>query len=267
MRQKTLLALGLLAVAGVAAAGAITVTQRTDLVSLFAERVTLRDGFTMTNSTILPSVLDLNPNGLEAFPLEMATPFGEARTSIVRDHWVYALTVQEKSTHEVTSGTFALRLMVDGTAVGAVYVKQASSDFNQVEGVRASFDVGASLSPDALYYLDVRPFTPPGTTVAVTLRADPTGTLRWLGEGDAENPAISLPSGAALALTILGTTDATHNIGVKNAAGALQTPPGWSDDIEADGATVTIAWTPSGAGSYTYVCKYHSTMAGTITVA
>jgi hypothetical protein len=267
MSKRLLTALAVLAVAGVAAASAITVTQRTDIVNVFAERFTLRDQFVVSDSTILPAAAAATALGTQGSPVEITGTLAAARTALARDHWVYAVTVEENAVASVTAGTYQVRLLLDGAPVGTVFLSQASGEDAAVEGARVAFDVGSALSTDALYHVEVKPFIPAGPTVSVTVTSNPNGNLTWLGSGDVVNPGVALTVGSTLQLTASNGDGGTHDIGIKTSGGALVDPPGWSPDIGAIGEHQTIAWTPGAAGTWTYVCKYHATMQGTIVVS
>jgi plastocyanin len=266
--HRILVAAGLLAVLGAAAAATLTVTQRTDTVNLFAERVTLKDQFALGTSTIAPAPAALAAVGTSGSPAALASPFAVARTAITQDDWVYAADVSENAPGSVSSGTYSATLTVDGNAAGTIYLIAGSSS-NQTEGVHASFDVGSALSPDALYAITVKPVLGTGPTVTFSLKSNPNGNLTWLGVGtpiDGEtNPQLSIASGSLLQLTVTDGDGNTHAVGIRDGNGNLLDPPGNTPNIQATGDQQTLTWTAV-AGTYTYKCPYHASMVGTLVV-
>lgn len=168
----------------------------------------------------------------------------------------------------VAGGAFLVSLLVDGAPAGSVRVEQRDANPNALEGARVAFSLGPALQPSALYYVEVKPDLAGGPTVAFTVRS--VAGPAWQGAGGAiegaTNPALSLPLGGTLRLTARNADAGFHNVGLRDANGNLVTPPGWSDDIDATGEEVTLAWTPSAAGTFTYACRYHAAMTGTLTV-
>lgn len=265
--KRTYILAALVAAAGIAAASAITVTQRTDTSSILAERFSLPQQFALDASTLAPAPAALGAAGTQGAPVELSAALPAARTAIARDHWVYAVAVKE--TQPVAGGTFSLRLFVDNVPVGEVFVAQGSVDA-ATEGVLASFDLGASLSSDALYYVEVRPVVATGPTVSFTLRSNPNANLTWLGLGGAidgiVNPDLPVALGSTVRLTARSADGALHNIGIRSGS-TLVDPPGWSGNVESAADEATIAWTPGSTGTYSYRCQYHAGMTGTLRVA
>lgn len=277
MRNKIVVLLALVAVTGFAAAGALTVKQRNEAASLHAERFSIGELFVFESSAISPVLADANAAGVVGSPVEMTSGMPGANTALVRDHWQYSVRIQEASIVGVASGQYLIELQVDGLALPSpIVIGQATSEASAKEGVVAAFDLGATILPSSLYYVVVKPYTPPGEIVSYTVRSGfETTTNRWIGVGDpinnVFNPAISFAMGKTLSITARNTDGAgaaPHNIGIK-ASGASTpiSPPGWSSTIDADAEEVTISWTPASAGTYTYNCQYHPSMVGTITVA
>lgn len=271
MNKKLVVLAALVALAGFAAAASLTVKQRQDTASLYAERYTVGEMFTLEPSALAPVAASLPATGAQASPVEMASGFPSARTSLVQDHWMYSVVVKEPTSGAVGSGVFGIELQLDGASIGTVYATQGLAEAGAVEGVRASFDLGSTVGSSALYYIVVKPYVPTGPTIAATVRSNPNGNLTWLGVGGSidsvVNPTISLALGSTFQLTAKNADGGTHNLGFKDAAGTLVNPPGWSANIDTTGAETTIAWTPPSAGSYTYRCQFHTGMVGTITVA
>lgn len=263
MRKAYLLAA--LAIAGAAAASAITVTQRVDTLNVFAERFDLQQSLVLGATSIAPAPAELSATA----PVELAAAMPAARTAIWRDHWTYAVEVKEATAGALSSGAYTVSLLVDGAPVGTVHVEQRAADPNAIEGARVAFDLGTALRPSALYYVEVKPFAQAGPTVAFTVRS--IAGPQWEGVGGsiegAANPTLTLPLGSSLRLTARNADGGFHNVGIRDAAGNVVTPPGWSDNIAATGQEVTLAWTPGAAGSFTYACQYHASMTGTLTVA
>lgn len=165
---------------------------------------------------------------------------------------------------------YAVSLFVDNAPAGTVYLEQRAPAAAAIEGARVTFDIGPSLSPSALYYVEVKPIAATGPTVSYTLRSiGPASAPKWEGITGAsgENPALALAPGSTLRVTARNGDDGFHNIGLRDADGDSVDPPGWSDDITATGAEVTLAWSPTAAGTYSYACQYHPSMSGTLTVS
>lgn len=276
MRNKIVVLLALVALTGFAAAGALTVKQRNEAASLYAERFSVGELFVFEASAISPVLADASAAGVVGSPVEMTSGPPGANTALVRDHWQYSVRIQEASIVGVTSGQFLIELQVDGaTLPSPIVIGQATSEANAREGVVAAFDLGATILSSSLYYVAVKPYTPPTEIVSYTVRSGfESATNRWIGVGgpinDVFNPAISFAMGKTLSITARNTDGedpAPHNIGIKASGSTTPiSPPGWSSTIDADGEEVTISWTPASAGDYTYNCQYHSSMEGTITV-
>lgn len=262
---------GLLVVAGLVAASTFSVNQRADTATLFAERNSVGEGLVVGSAPIWVTKMARGASGLQASPVELGAPGAEARPALPIDTWVYSVTLREASAASIPSGVFIAELFIDEVSAGSVYVAQNAANATLVESARLSFPIGPTLSTSALYYLVVRPFVQTGPTITYTLQSTPSADNTWTGVGGdiagVVNPALSVPVGATLQLVARNGDGVTHDIGLKDAAGALVNPPGWSPDIESIGSEQTIAWSAA-AGTYTYLCKYHaSTMKGTITVA
>ena len=112
---------------------------------------------------------------------------------------------------------------------------------------------------------------PPAADVAYTVQSRSDTGPMWVGVGgpiDGEsNPTLTLKIGDTLRLTAKNSDGVLHDIGIRGADNKVLTPPGWSADIENQGDSVLVSWTPTDAGTYTYACRYHSgTQHGTIEV-
>jgi plastocyanin len=260
----------LVAIAGIAAASALTVTQRNDTVNIFAERFTLRDEYEIGESSLAPASADAAALGVDGAPVELTAAMPEARTAISRDHWVYRVPIHEKAAASGARGLLTIRLFVDNVPAATIFAAQDSLDAAAVEGVVARFDIGTSLSTDALYFVEVRPVLQVGPELAFTVRSSPSGDLTWMGVGGAAdgvvNPEVVLPVGTTLRLTARNADGNVHNIGLKNAANTLVSPPAWSTNIANAGDAVTISWTPTTAGTYSYLCQFHASMKGVLRV-
>jgi hypothetical protein len=256
------------ALGGVAAAATLTVQQRQEASALFAERVEVGEAFVIENGSFFPVAETLGGIGLPGAPIELAHD-ATVRTALSRDHWVYAVTVREAGAGLVTSGTYSLELFLDGRAMGVLHVTQAAADPAQVESVRAAFDVGTALAPASLYYVIVKPVGVAGPTISLTVRSNPNGNLTWVGVGSGTegvvNPTLTLAAGSLLLLTGRNADDLTHDLGLKTAGNALVDPPGWTPDFDASGEEETLVWIGI-SGTYTYQCRYHPTMKGTLVV-
>ena len=278
MRNKIVVLLALLAVTGFAAAGAFTVKQRTEAASLHAERFNVGEMFVFEASAISPVIAGADAAGVVGAPVEMTAAFPVARTALTRDHWQYSVRIQETSVASALEGQYLVELQVDGATVATpVVIGQASAQASVLEGVVAVFDLGDTILPSSLYYVTVKKYTPPATVVSYALDTGYEGSdNRWIGVGGSIdnifNPSLSVALGNAVAITITNADDkdvSGHNIGVKDAAGTRVA--GWAPAtgyVDAVGETATLSWTPSAAGTYTYLCQLHPTqMTGTITVA
>lgn len=271
LRRRGALVLAVVALAGVVAASSLTVVQNRETQALYAERFEVAESFVVESSGVWPTKVDRVAVGGSGAPAELAAPFGEARTSLVRDQWVYSVTVKERSADAVANGVFTIDLVLDEVPKGRLFVAQATRDANAAEGVRASFALGPALATSALYHVIVKPYVPTGPMVEFTLKSTPSGDLTWTGSGGsidgAVNPGLEVAPGSTLKVTAVNADGIAHNFGVKDSANALVDPPGWTADIEASGDTEVWTWTPTAAGAYTYLCKYHpTTMKGTVTV-
>lgn len=273
MRNKIVVLLALLAITGFAAASALTVKHRQETASLHAERFSIGELFVLDQTTLSPTLAAAEPAGVLGSPVEMASGVPTANTRLTRDHWQYAVRVKEALAGGVTGGQFTVELSVDGVFRSLVYVSQSTNEPStaSTEGVQVVFDLGLSIQPSSLYFVQVKPYTPPGQTIAHTLRSgmDGNNAYAWFGANGALEPTITLAMGNALALTAknddTSTNLAPHNIGIKSGT-ALADPPGFSGRVDTIGEEATITWTPTAAGTYTYVCEFHGSMVGTITV-
>lgn len=252
-----------LALTGAAAASAITVTQRSDTMNVFAERVDLAQHLTLGATRIQPA-----PGNMAAVsPVEMSPTIPIARTAVTRDHWTYTVQVREALLGSLHGGNVKVSLFVDGEPRGSVILEQEAPESSQLEGADVTFDIGPSLSPDALYYLEIKPFAFEGPTVSFSLKS--VAGPAWKGVGGeiagATNPTLTVPLGSTLRLTAQNDDSGFHNIGLKD-GDAVVDPPGWSEHIDGKGESVTLAWTPEEAGTYAYVCQVHPGMGGGVTV-
>jgi plastocyanin len=85
------------------------------------------------------------------------------------------------------------------------------------------------------------------------------GDVALTATGNAWSPAtISLTAGSAASVTVENADGVLHSFTFEDAQ--------VDQDVEA-GQTATIDITAPAAGEYTFVCKYHSSMTGTVTVA
>lgn len=273
MKKKIAVVIALLALAGFAAANALTVKQRQDTASLHAERYTVGQLFVIESSLLAPVSSAAPAAGTIDVPVEMGPAMPAARTALTQDHWAYSVTVKEATPGGVPSGAFAVELQKDGSTVGTAYVEQGFSDAAQVEGARVSFALGSTVGPSSLYYVLVKPYVPAGSLVSYSVRTAPDASnsaiSRWFGVGGSinglMNPELGLELGKTIRVTAVNDDGQTHNLGFKDSAG--QVVAGYTDNFGTDGQEVVLSWAPAAAGTYTYVCAFHASMTGNIVVA
>lgn len=269
MTKKIAALLALVAVAGLAAASALTVKQRQDTVTLHAERYTVGELFVVEGSALAPVPATLGALGVVGSPVEMTAANATARTPLVQDQWMYSVVVREANAGAVTGGQFSVELQLNGQSVGTVLASQNAADATAIEGIRASFGIGPTVDRSSLYYVVVKPYVPLGPTLSYTVRSNPNGNYTWVGVGGSIDgqvgPSIAAALGTTIQMTARNADGIAHNLGFRSGS-ALVNPPGWSPTITADGEEATLAWTPSAAGTYTYACQFHASMTGTITV-
>jgi len=268
-RHRWAVAGALLLVASLVAASSITVMDRKDTDSVYAERFSIAGSFEVKDSHVWVAKAARTAVGVVGAPGEMTPTPPEVRTALAKDQWVYTATVEESGPASVAAGNFTAELFLDEVSLGKVVFAQGEPEPGAVEGVKASFGIGAGLPTSGLYYIEVRALLATGPTVAYTVRSNPAADLTWVGVGGdidgAVNPPLSLAAGSVLSLTARNGDGIAHNIGIKDASGTLVA--GWTADIENSGDQVVLSWAPSVAGTYTYLCKYHAgTMKGTLTV-
>lgn len=257
---------------GAVAAGSLSVTQKADTSSVFAERFAISEQFVVDASNVWVAKEAHAALGVQGSGIEMGASLPAARTVLRPDEWVYTVVVKEAGLATALGGDFTIELFVDEESAGRIFVAQAEPNHTVVEGVTASFAIGPGLSTSALYYVVVKPFVQVGPTIAFGVKSTPAGDLTWTGVGGTVegvvNPGLTLTLGSTLRLTAANGDGILHNVGIKDASGTLMSPPGWSPDFESLGQQQTVSWTPTAAGTYTYLCKYHAaTMKGTITVS
>lgn len=268
MHKKIVALAALVAVAGLAAAaGALTVKQRSDTASLYAERYTVGELFVVDDSTLAPIVSTIGNAGVAGAPVELASPLADARVGLVQDQWAYRVKLKESSAGAVSAGQYVIELQVNGVALATLYIEQTTADANAVEGVLASFGLGPEIQTSSLYYVVVKPHTPTGPTAAFTVRSA-TGD-QWVGVGGAiegaTNPTLNVPVGATLRLTARNGDGGYHNIGLRDAQGGQVVA--YTENIDATGEEQTLVWAGATAGTFTYRCAYHPDMKGQVAVA
>lgn len=261
----------LLAVLGVVAASNIEIVQKEEFAGLAAERYDVGEGFAIAGGTVWPAKQARAALGVEGAPVEIAAGLPDARTLLPKDQWVYTFHVRETGTDTVQGGNFTVELFLDEATMGRISVAQGTREGGAVEGVKASFGIGPELSTSSLYYIVVAPVVQTGPVAEFTVESHPDRTLRWRGVGGSiegqVNPGLTVAAGSTVRLTAKNSDDIPHNIGIKDAANNLVTPPGWSPDFESTGQQALLSWTPSAPGAYAYECRYHATtMRGTVTV-
>lgn len=156
----------------------------------------------------------------------------------------------------------------DLAAPGSVSVSASASASVSVVSTSASASSSASTS-------STTPTTSQAPTpVAATLQStyDPVNNFRWKGIGGSidgqANPSFQLSVNQKLSFTIKHGSDvgddASHTVDIKRGTTKLAE----SGVVSKAGDTVTLDWTPTAAGSYTYECKFHgSAQGGSITVS
>lgn len=269
MNKRIMIATTLLVLAGFAAASALTVKQRQDTASLFAERYTIGDALAIDASLVAPVPFSQPAAGVPGSPVEMTSSLPDARTALTQDHWSYVVAVKEATAGALGTGQFVIELQIDGVTHASVHFAQQAAEPTSIEGVRAVFDIGNTLDASNLYYVVVKHYVPTGPTLDLLVRSNPNDNLTWLGVGGSidgiVNPDLVMNAGSTLRLTARNADGGYHNIGIKN-GGNLVSPPGWSGNIDTEGEEAVISWTPSGAGTYTYECQYHASMKGALRV-
>lgn len=112
--------------------------------------------FTVTTGGQLVNALTTAAAGTTSgAAIEMALVLGAANTALAIGDWVYIATVKEFGVATVTSGTYKVELFQDGTSLGALYMKQATSDALNLEGVTFKWTLGSALPTNAAYTLKV----------------------------------------------------------------------------------------------------------------
>lgn len=258
------------AVAGFAAAAALTVKQRADTSAVAAERLTIGEDFLLEASTLWPAMESRGALGVLGAAVELTPDLTRARTALQRDHWVYEVVVKEMKPDSITSGIYAITLHLDEQAVGTIHVKQEFPLNTTIEGVRAQFSVGQAVAPSSLYYVVVRPVVETGPLVDYTVKSKEDGSLVWVGVGGAidgqDNPTLTMAKGATLRLNGRNGDGVPHNLAIKNTAGAIVAGP--TPQFSQIGSGELLTFAPSAAGSFTYYCQLHpTTMKGTLTVS
>ncbi|MFA5861352.1 MAG: cupredoxin domain-containing protein [Candidatus Thermoplasmatota archaeon] len=227
------------------------------LTLIYAEHYSVGNGFVAGPSKLTPAFADLAAHGDDGNPVGIASSMPDARTAVVTEHWVYSILIKESMAGAVPGGNYSVALTANGVDIGKVFIAKVGS---ATGGVRASFDIGAELPSSTLFYLVVAPVVRTGPIVEFTIISKTPDKSIWVGVGGTidgvTNPALTVPMGATLRLTARNADDVAHNVGIKDAPGALVTA--WSADIEKTGDTVVLMWTPSAAGTYSYPCKYHA---------
>lgn len=248
----------LIAAAGLVGASNLTVNQRTDTASLYAERFSVGDDFVLADSTIWVTKAARAAYGMLGSAVELSQAPPEARPLLAVDQWVYSVTLKEANAASVAAGgNYSVDLFIDETSVGRVFVSQESADPDVVESVRLSFPVGPELSTSSLYYVVVKPFVQTGPTIEYTIESvPPAGTNKWR-MGGVENPDITATVGATVKLTGVNRDGAMHNLGIKDASGA--TLVGLTQMMEAEGDQLMVSFVPTSAGEYKYLCSLHAT--------
>lgn len=271
MNRKILTVLAFLALAGVAAAGTLSVNQRIEKTALHAERYTLADSFVVdTSPGLSPAASTIPATG----PKELSPVFATLHSGAAQDAWVYTVIVKEVSVGAVPAGNYTIELQVDGVPYATLELKQEFAEPNQTEGVRASFGLGPSIGTSALYYVVVKPVlvnVPPIEYTLESKAATQSLPLRWEGVGapinGATNPTLNVTFGTPIRVTAKNGDAGLHNIGFVPSATSTTPIPGTSftGNIPTSGEVV-ITWTPGAAGTYYYRCQYHESMVGQVSV-
>ena len=269
MNKRLVAIVAVLVLAGVGAASTFTVKQRQDTASLFAERYNIGELF-VVNTTIglAPIAANLDPTGgIPETAVEIASGNPALRTSLFQDHWSYSVVVQEIAQGSISTGVYVVELTLDGTPIASLYIKQATPEAFAVEGVRVTFDVGTTIASSALYYVVVRPYVPTLPITSITITSNPNDNNTWIFPGPpvVVSPDLTVELGTVLALTAVNGDGVAHTIGLKSGTTTID-PPGFSTVFSTTGDQRTISWTPSAAGTFTYVCGVHPDMKGNLRV-
>lgn len=257
-RTALFLALALL---GVASAQNVRV-EPGGLEAVRAERLDVTSRLEISLLELATAVADQPPVGSATDPAEMTSVSTPAGTRIHAGDWTYAATVREIDAESVAGGTFVVELAMDGVVQGAVHLRQSVAEPTAKEGARVVFDIGPLDPFRAMFVLSVR--TVLTETVLTSALSATTANYVWRDDANAENPLLSARVGQESRIRAAnGEGTAPHNLQVRDGASVIAGP---TDDVDEPGESVVLAWTPTRAGAFTYECRYHPSMSGTLEV-
>lgn len=104
-----------------------------------------------------------------------------------------------------------------------------------------------------------------GKTITASVVNDGTSAYVFSGDISGSNPNFTVLRGEKLVLSINASG---HPFWIQTSSGAYNASNVVTEHITNNGVeSGTLTWTPNLEGTYYYVCQYHSSMNGTITVS
>lgn len=218
--------------------------------------------FRVTSTRVTVAPADASASGTADAPVALASPMARASTRLVADEWVLAVTMEEADAAG-GPGRYAASLDWDGVDRGVVHVARLPNA--SAGAVELRWGLGHAIAPSAVYVVTVRVAPAGADEGAVLLQSHFDDDFAWVTQDGVVNPPLRGRAGDDVRLVAThGGDPAPHNLVVLDAAGRVVVGP--TADAAAAGERVALDWTPSAAGEFTYACRYHAAMRGTISV-
>ena len=186
-------------------------------------------------------------------------------TTTTVTQFTLAVTAAEGGGVSSTGGTYD-----DGTSVSITATANEGYRFTGWEGSDSTSEsLTVTLNSDQTYQalFELIPVSASVYTISVTAQ----GSANYILSGDDANgsvsgndPSVSLKVGDTLNFNVNAQGHPFYLI--KTSDGGVGSS-NLIDGVSNNGAeSATVSWTPTEAGTYYYICEYHSSMLGTITV-
>ena len=189
--------------------------------------------------------------------------FSQVSTATTVTQFTLAVTAAEGGGVSSTGGTYD-----DGTEVTITATANEGYRFTGWEGSDSTSEsLTITLNSDQTYQALFELITVSVYTISVTAQ----GSANYILSGDDANgnvtgndPSVSLKVGDTLNFNVNASGHPFYLIKTSNGGVGSSN---LIDGVSNNGAeSATVSWTPTEAGTYYYICEYHPSMLGTITV-